>query len=67
MDDKDQRVIDSINAAIQKQIKQSWAAGLPITVGRNGKIIKIYPDGTEEVVKDTGKPPVYVEHAEYKI
>jgi len=62
-----QSILDSVNRAIEKQINETWAAGLPITIGRDGKIIKIYPDGTEEVVKDTEKLPVHVEKLEYKL
>jgi len=67
MPDKNQSMLDSINMAIKKQINETWAAGLPITVGRDGKVIKIYPDGTEEIVKDDLKLPVKVEKLEYKL
>jgi hypothetical protein len=50
MDDKDQSLLVSINNAIKKQIEETWAAGRPITVGRDGKVIRIYPDGHEEEV-----------------
>lgn len=67
MHDKDQSLLDSINAAIKKEIEKTWAAGRPITVGRDGKIIEIYPDGSEKVIKDTGKLPVHHEQREYKL
>jgi hypothetical protein len=67
MNNRDQPLLDSINAAIKKQIEETWAAGRPITVGRDGKVIEIYPDGSEKVIKDTGKPPVHIEQREYKL
>ncbi|MDD4804955.1 MAG: hypothetical protein PHN69_07425 [Candidatus Pacebacteria bacterium] len=67
MTDDHQGLLDSINAAIRKQIEETWAAGRPITVGRDGKVIEIYPDGHEVVISDTGKLPVHSEKREYKL
>ncbi|MDD4804894.1 MAG: hypothetical protein PHN69_07115 [Candidatus Pacebacteria bacterium] len=67
MTEENQDFVNSIKAAIQKQIEETWAAGRPITVGRDGKVIEIYPDGTEKIIKDTGKPPVFIEKREYKL
>jgi len=60
-------MIDSINEAIQKQIQETWAAGRPITVGRDGKVIEIYPDGHEVIIRDTGKLPVKPDKLIYKL
>lgn len=67
MTDENQNFIDGINTAIKKQIEDTWASGRPITVSRDGKVIEIYPDGTEKIIKDTGKPPVFTEKREYKL
>jgi hypothetical protein len=56
MDDKHQQLIDSINASIEKEIKKTWAEGRPITIGRDGKILKIYPNGCEVEVGTYEKP-----------
>lgn len=55
MDDETQAMLDAINAGIKEEIEKTWAAGRPITVGRDGKVIQIYPDGSEVVISEYGK------------
>ena len=31
-------------------VKTAFAHGLPVTVGKDGNIVKIYPDGHEEII-----------------
>lgn len=31
-------------------VKEAFAQGKPVTVGRNGNIIRLYPNGTEEII-----------------
>lgn len=50
MDDKHQNLMDSINAGIEEEIKKTWASGHPITIGKDGEIIQIYPNGCENVI-----------------
>jgi hypothetical protein len=38
-------------AAGRDAVARARAAGLPLTGSRDGKIIKTYPDGREEVLK----------------
>jgi hypothetical protein len=40
-----------IAAAGRDAVQRARDAGLPLTGSRNGKIIKTYPDGREEVLK----------------
>ncbi|MDG0800835.1 hypothetical protein [Pectobacterium polaris] len=39
-------------AASQKEIKEAFAAGMAIHYISEGKLIKAYPDGRKECVKD---------------
>ena len=36
----------------EEAVKKIFAMGLPITVWKNGRIIKRYPDGREELVSE---------------
>ena len=36
-------------------VAKAFAHGLPITIGRNGKLIQIYPDGHEVVLGELRK------------
>ena len=37
--------------ASQRAIDEAFALGIPITVIKNNNLVRIHPDGTEEVVK----------------
>ena len=43
--------------ASNKAKARAFANGSPITIERNGKIIKIFPDGKEKVLKKASKNP----------
>ena len=45
----------SAERASQNAVRAAFSKGLPVTVGRDGKILRLYPDGHEEVV---GEYPV---------
>jgi len=36
-------------AASREAVKAAFAAGLSITIGKNGKLVEVAPDGTETV------------------
>ena len=46
----DRRLAAAAKAASRDAVAKAFAAGLSITVFRDGKIIRIAPDGTETVV-----------------
>ena len=39
-------------AASREAVAQAFAAGLSIVVGKDGKLVRIAPDGTETVLED---------------
>ena len=43
---------EAARAASREAVAQAFAAGLSITVEKNGKIVKIAPEGTETVLGD---------------
>ncbi|QQG27116.1 hypothetical protein JFY74_13395 [Pectobacterium carotovorum] len=45
-------------AASQKVIKEAFAAGMAIHYISEGKLIKAYPDGTKECVKNLEMEPI---------
>ncbi|XYQ53360.1 hypothetical protein ACS91J_16065 [Pectobacterium carotovorum] len=45
-------------AASQKAIKEAFAAGISIHYISEGKLIKAYPDGTKECVKELDMQPL---------
>lgn len=36
-------------------VSRTFAQGLPITIGRNGKLIHVFPDGHEEIIGELRK------------
>jgi len=43
---------EAAKAASREAVKQAFAAGLSIVVGKDGKLVRIAPDGTETVIGD---------------
>ena len=35
----------------RRAVQDTWAAGLPITILKGRQIVRIFPDGKEEVIK----------------
>lgn len=46
----DRRLAAAAKAASRDAVAKAFAAGLSITVFRDGKVVRIAPDGTETVV-----------------
>ena len=42
--------------ASRRAVERTWAAGLPITVLKDGNIVDIYPDGHEVIIEVCKKP-----------
>ena len=40
----------SAERASKNAVQAAFAKGLPVTIGRDGKILRLYPDGHEEIV-----------------
>ncbi len=43
---------EAAKAASREAVAQAFAAGLSILVGKDGKLVRIAPDGTETVLGD---------------
>ena len=43
---------EAAKAASREAVAQAFAAGLSIVVARDGKLVRIAPDGTETVLED---------------
>ena len=43
---------EAAKAASREAVKQAFKAGLSIVVGKDGKLVRIAPDGTETVMGD---------------
>ncbi len=46
------RLSKSAAAASQHAIEELFAAGIPAVFARDGKLVKQYPDGHEEILKE---------------
>ncbi|POD95318.1 hypothetical protein [Pectobacterium odoriferum] len=53
--------------ASQKAIKEAFAAGISIHYISEGKLIKVYPDGTKEYVKDLDIVPISLASAVHQL
>jgi len=38
--------------ASREAVREAFAAGLSITIGKNGKLVELAPDGTETILGD---------------
>ena len=47
--------------------RENFALGLPITVLKNDKVVNIYPDGKEVVIKKVDFKPVKITKKKYTI
>ena len=52
LSDEEKKLAAAAAAASRDAVRAAFAAGLPITVGKNGKLVEIAPDGTETVIGD---------------
>ena len=43
---------EAAKAASRDAVRQAFDAGLSITVAKNGKLVRIAPDGTETILGD---------------
>ena len=43
---------EAAKAASRAAIARTFAAGLPITIAKDGKLVSVAPDGTETVLED---------------
>jgi len=39
----------------QNAVEKAFSKGLPITIGRNGKLIHVFPDGRETIIGELSK------------
>lgn len=47
---EEQKLADCAKEASRKAVQAAFAAGLSITIGRDGKLIRVDPDGTETII-----------------
>lgn len=51
--DKTARTLHKVAAAMGKNaVRRAFRKGIPVTIGRDGKLIRLHPDGHEEVIGD---------------
>lgn len=49
--DEDRILAESARRGSEEAVRQTLAAGIPITILRGNEIVEIHPDGSEKVVK----------------
>lgn len=49
---EERKLAECARAASRDAVKAAFAAGLSITVAKDGKVVEIAPDGTEKVIGD---------------
>lgn len=54
-EDEDRILAESARRGSEEAVRQTLAAGIPITILRNGEIVEIWPDGSEKVMKTVRK------------
>jgi len=52
LSNEEKKLVAAAEAASREAVQAAFAAGLSITVGKNGKLVKIAPDGTETIIGD---------------
>ena len=52
LSDEEKKLAAAAAAASHEAVQAAFAAGLSITVGKNGKLVEIAPDGTETIIGD---------------
>ena len=52
LSDEEKKLAAAAAAASREAVQAAFAAGLSITVGKNGKLVEIAPDGTETIIGD---------------
>ena len=52
LSDEEKKLAAAAEAASREAVQAAFAAGLSITVGKNGKLVEIAPDGTETILGD---------------
>lgn len=52
LSDEEKKLAAAAEAASREAVRQAFAAGLSITVGENGKLVEIAPDGTKTILGD---------------
>jgi len=50
LDEEEKKLVACAKAASRDAVRAAFAAGLSITIGRDGKIIQVAPDGTETII-----------------
>ena len=53
--------------ASEGAINEAFALGLSITVQKDGKIVEIFPDGSEKITEHSGQLPSKVTKVEYSL
>lgn len=54
-EDEDRILAESARRGSEEAVRQTFAAGMPITILRDGEIVEIWPDGSEKVVETVRK------------
>lgn len=50
--DEEKMLAQAAREASRDAVKRTFAAGLSITIAKNGKIVEVSPDGTETIIGD---------------
>lgn len=50
-EDEDLILAESARRGSEEAVRRTLAAGIPVTILRGGRIVEIWPDGTEKVVE----------------
>lgn len=50
--DEEKMLAQAAREASRDAVKRAFAAGLSITIAKNGKIVEVSPDGTETIIGD---------------
>lgn len=50
-EDEDLILAESARRGSEEAVRRTLAAGIPVTILRCGRIVEIWPDGTEKVVE----------------
>lgn len=50
--DEEKKLAAAAASASRDAVQAAFAAGLSITIGKNGKLVEVAPDGTETIIGD---------------
>ena len=67
MENREKDLLKSLGEATKKAAEQTLSQGRPITFALGHNVVREFPDGSKEIVKQLNNPPVKVKRRIFKL